>query len=624
MKKMTGRCCTALLLLLFQMPALHAKAPHEDTAVTVRGSRFYRAGQQYQILAGSIHFQRIPRAYWRDRLEKAKAMGLNTVTTYIFWNAIEPRPGDFDFSGRNDVAAFIRLAKKVGLNVILRPGPYVCAEWDAGGLPPWLFKDPRVQVRTRDPRFMKAVDTYIQHVGDQVRPLMASHGGPVIAVQIENEYGAFGNNRSYMRAIKNDLIKYGLGSDLLFTSDGADFLANDDLKGTLTMVNFGPGHAIGAFKTLAALRPGQPLMAGEYWAGWYDKWGDKHAMTDGQEQAKELIWMLKKGYSFNLYMFDGGTTFGFLNGANIVHERGQGSHYAPLTTSYDYDAALDEAGRPTKKYWIFRAAIENYLKIKQSRLPAPMDVRSVRPFRLYQSASLWDNLPRPVHSESPKTMEDLGQGHGYILYRTNLTGPFKGTLRVGKVRDYAVAYLDRKREGVLDRRSEKRSIKLDVGPGEHILDILVENSGRVNYGHQLGDGRSGVVGPVKLGSRTLYKWLIYNLPMKSPKFIHKWSNGIVSGPAFYRGTFRLRKTFDTFWDMTHFHKGFAWVDGKNLGRLWDIGPQRSLYQPAPWLKTGKNTMIIFDYRRPGTPVVSGSVDEIRSVPGARNRNKDAG
>ena len=607
--------CTCLMLALLALPTApsHAATTAADRGITIGGNQFIRNGKPYQILSGSIHFQRIPRAYWRDRLQKARAMGLNTITSYVFWNAIEARRGVFDFSGRNDVAAFLRMAKQEGLNVILRPGPYVCAEWDAGGLPAWLFDQPMVQVRTSDPRFLAATADYFQHLGKQVAPLMSEHGGPVVAVQIENEYGAYGTDRPYLRQIQGALTEAGMGSGLMFTSDGPQFLAHDALDGVLAVVNFGPGHAQSAFKTLATLRPDQPLMAGEYWAGWYDKVGEPHAHTDGQQQASDLRWMLQHGYSFNLYMFEGGTNFGFTNGANITDPGETPVHYVPLPTSYDYDAALDEAGRPTAKFWQFRQAIAAATGTTPADMPAAIPTMAVPSFMLGESASLWDNLPAPTHVDRPLPMEHFGQDQGYILYRTRLHGPASGALNLGEVRDYAVVYIDGRRQGMLDRRLHQHQLTLTLPAGEHRLDLLVENAGRVNYGPGLADGRSGLLGPVTWHDQALHGWDVYPLPMKSAAQIHGWTHDVIEGPAFHRGTFALRKPADTFWSMAGFDHGFVWVNGQNLGRFWRIGPQQTLYQPAPWLHEGENSMIVFDLATPTTPRISGVRDPIWSV-----------
>jgi beta-galactosidase len=579
--------------------------------VTIEGDHFVRDGKSYQIISGTIHYPRVPREYWRDRLQKARAMGLNTVETYVFWNLHEPQPGVFDFSGQLDAAAFVRMAQEEGLNVIVRPGPYVCAEWEAGGFPAWLFADPTVQVRTRDAKFLEAADRYLMRVGKELAGLQVSRGGPIIAVQIENEYGSFGHDKEYMEHVHQSLIKAGLGEGLFYTSDGADQLPNDALPGVLAVINFGPGEAQRDFAKLAKLRPGQPRMTGEYWDGWFDSWGNKqHAHTNAEAQAKEVDWILSQGNSINLYMFHGGTTFGFMNGANF--DAGPRGHYYPQTTSYDYDAALDEAGRPTKKFFLLRDVIQKHTGIAPPALPPDLPIATVPVFELGESASLWDNLPAAVNADTPKPMEAFGQAYGYILYRTQITEPVKGDLNLGEVRSFATVYVDQKLAGTADRMKKQTSVAFDVPAGSHVLDVLVENTGRVNFGARLPDGRAGLVDPVTLDGRALTGWKVYSLPMKSPEFVKHWKTGATAasrGPWFHRGTFTIEKLADTYLDTSALAKGFVWVNGHNLGRTWDIGPQKSLFVPAPWLRAGKNEVVVFDYAELPPPITLRGVTE---------------
>lgn len=599
------------LVLALCLPA-HAQ-PSSWPAFSTEGQHFTRDGKPYQIVSGAIHFQRIPRAYWKDRLLKARALGLNTVETYVFWNRIEPQPGRFDFDGDNDVAAFVRQAAALGLNVILRPGPYACAEWEAGGYPAWLFAEPGMRVRSQDPRFLAASGAYLQALAGQVRPLLNRNGGPIIAVQVENEYGSYDNDHAYMQANRALFVQAGFDQALLFTADGADVLANGTLPDTLAVVNFAPGEAQSAFEKLARFRPGKPQMAGEYWAGWFDQWGEPHARTDAAKQAGEFEWILRQGHSANLYMFVGGTSFGFMNGANF--QKNADDHYAPQTTSYDYDAVLDEAGRPTPKYALFRDAIARATGTSPPALPAPIRFTALPAAPLRESASLWDNLPAPAAaSDDPQPMEHYGQAYGYILYRTTVTGPRKGTLYLGEVRDYARVYLDRRDAGSVERRLKQVGVALDVPAGEHVLEVLVENSGRINYGPHLADGRAGLVDPVFLDGQPLKGWQAFPLPMDDPDRIQGWTTATLEGPAFHRGTLKLGAPADTFLDMRAFGKGFAWANGHNLGRVWNIGPQRSLYFPAPWQRKGDNHVIVFDLDPVASPHLRGSAQPIWSAP----------
>lgn len=582
-------------------------------AFATAGDQFTRDGKPYQVISGAIHFQRIPRAYWKDRLLKARALGLNTVETYVFWNLVEPRPGEFDFSGDNDVAAFVREAAAVGLNVILRPGPYVCAEWEAGGYPAWLFADPTLRVRSQDPRFLSASKRYLDAVAQQVAPLLNGHGGPIVAVQVENEYGSYGNDHAYMAANRAMYVEAGFDDALLFTSDGADMLANGTLPDTLAVVNFAPGEAKSAFEKLEAFRPGQPRMVGEYWAGWFDHWGEKHASTDAKKQAEEIEWILRQGHSLNIYMFIGGTSAGFMNGANF--QGGPADHYAPQTTSYDYDALLDEAGQPTAKFTLVRDAIARATGVTPPALPAAISSVALPAVTLRESASLWDNLPAAsATSDDPLPMEQHGQDYGYILYRTTLQGPRKGPLYLGDVRDHARVYLDKAPLGSVDRRLQQVALDIEVPAGTHTLDVLVENSGRINYGPRMADGRAGLVGPVLLDAKRVRGWQTFPLPMDDLDTLQGWTTKAVAGPAFHRGTLRIGTPADTFLDTRAFGKGFVQIDGRTLGRTWNIGPQGALYWPAPWQRKGANSVIAFDLDDTHAPVIRGAKQPIWIAP----------
>ncbi len=612
---MPHKAFTSLALTLALALPLIASAGDAWQTFSTETTSFTRDGKPYQIVSGAIHFQRIPREYWKDRLQKARALGLNTVETYVFWNLVEPRRGKFDFQGDNDVAAFVHEAATQGLNVILRPGPYVCAEWEAGGYPAWLFAEPGMRVRSRDPRFLAASGSYLEAVADQVRPLLNGNGGPIIAVQVENEYGSYDDDHAYMQANRELFVRVGFDKALLFTSDGADMLANGTLPDTLAVVNFAPGEAKSAFEKLEKFQPGRPRMVGEYWAGWFDHWGKPHANTNGKQQAEELEWMLRQGHSVNLYMFVGGTSFGFMNGANL--QGNPSDHYAPQTTSYDYDAALDEAGRPTPKFALLRDAIARATGVQPPSLPAPLRFAALPQVALREAASLWDNLPEPIASETPLPMEAYGQDYGYILYRTTVTGPRKGELYLGEVRDYARVYLDRKPAGNVERRLQQVSVMLDVPAGEHTLDVLVENSGRINYGSRMADGRTGLVDPVLLDGERLLGWQAFPLPMRSPDALRGWTTAEVEGPAFHRGSLRIAAPADVWLDMDVFGKGFAWANGRNLGRHWNIGPQRTLYFPAPWQRQGDNQLVVFDLDSVDDASVRGTTEPLWS-----NRGND--
>ena len=553
----------------------------------VQKDHFSLDGKPFQIISGEMHYARIPREYWHDRLKKARAMGLNTVTTYVFWNLHEPRPGIYDFAGQKDVAAFIRAAQEEGLFVILRPGPYVCAEWDLGGLPAWLLADRTIELRSRDEKFMKAAETWLRRLGQELAPLQVAHGGPIIAVQVENEYGSFDNDKVYMERIHKALVDAGLGEVMMYTADGPSQLPDGTLPELPAVVNFGPGYAPKAFAALEKFRPGQPKMAGEYWAGWFDHWGVKHHVTDAAQQEKELDWMLSAGYSVNFYMFHGGTTFGFMNGAN--YDDG----YKPQTSSYDYDAALDESGRPTPKYFAFREIISKYASLKPPAVPETKSLISFAPVSLNVAAGLFGNLSKPIHSEHPKTMEEVGQSYGYILYRTRVPANASGDLVINDLQDYAVVFVNGKKVGTLDRRLKQNSLDLGQVAGGATVDVLVENSGRINFTKRLRTERKGIGGMVTLGGHELVGWEIYPLPMTDLAKL-RFQSGNTSGPAFYRAEFNITEPGDTFLDTRALSKGVAWVNGHLLGRFWKIGPQQTLYVPGPWLRKGRNEVIVFD------------------------------
>ena len=549
--------------------------------------QFLLDGKPFRIVSGEMHYPRIPRAYWRDRLRMARAMGLNSVTAYVFWNEHEQTPGVYDFSGQRDVAEFVREAQAEGLYVILRPGPYVCAEWEFGGYPAWLLKDKSTVVRSTDPKFMEPARRWLMRLGKELAPLQYGNGGPILAVQVENEYGSFGSDHEYMRQIRQALLDAGFTKALLYTADGADELPDGTLPELPAVINFGPGHAKREFAKLSKFRPQGPYMNGEYWAGWFDHWGDAHHTTNAREQADELAWMLAQGYSVSIYMFHGGTSFGWMNGANWDHDR-----YEPDVTSYDYDAPLDESGRTTLKYTLFREAIAKANGVELPAVPAVAPAIAIPATALRQSASLWTSLPEPVVSEQPKTMEDLDQAYGYILYRTAIAEAAKGDLVLDELHDYAVIYANGKAIGTLDRRLAQNTLAVDLAAGTQ-LDILVENSGRINFSLQLRGERKGITKQVTLAGKPLMHWQTFPLPMSAPEKMN-YSNAACTGACFYRGTLDVSEPGDTFLDTSAFTKGFVWVNGHALGRIWSIGPQKALYLPGPWLKKGANEVIVFD------------------------------
>ena len=580
----------AFLLAFSTIPAVSQPEAQSAPAHTFRanGDHFELDGKPFQIISGAIHYSRVPRAYWRDRLKKARAMGLNTVETYVFWNEHETAPGQFDFSGQKDVAEFIREAQQEGLYVILRPGPYVCAEWEFGGYPAWLLRDPAMVVRTSNPEFIAAAGRWLHRLGQELAPLQIGNGGPIIAVQVENEYGSFGSDHAYMEQIHHLLLDSGFDRAMLYTADGASVLDKGSLPELPAVINFGTGDAKSDFAILAKARPNGPKMCGEYWDGWFDHWGAKHEVTDAARQAAELQWMLEQGYSVNLYMFHGGTSFGWMNGANS-----NGKNYEPDTTSYDYDAPVSESGELKPKFFLFRDVISRATGKTPPEPPAAMPVRALPPVSLAMSASIWDNLPRPIHSEQVLSMEDVGQSYGYILYRTSIEHAQSGDLHIEDLHSYAQIYLDGVLAGTLDRRLDQSTLPIDVKHDKTRLDILVENTGRVNYGRQIQKERAGITRQVTLAGKSITGWSIYPLPMKDVDALN-YKASPCAGACFYRGTFQVDEPADTFLDTRSLGKGEVWLNGQPLGRFWNIGPQATLYVPAPWLKQGSNEIVVFD------------------------------
>lgn len=595
------------LLFALAIPGT-ARAVSATHSFTVANGQFQLDGKPFRIISGEMHYPRIPRAYWRARLRMAKAMGLNTITTYIFWNEHEPSPGVYDFTGQNDIAEFIREAQSEGLYVILRPGPYVCAEWEFGGYPAWLLKDHSIVVRSSDPKFMEPARRWLLRLGKELAPLQIGNGGPIIAVQVENEYGSFGDDHAYMEQIHHTLVDAGFTKAVLYTADGASVLAKGSLPELPAVINFGPGDAQKDFAKLREFRPDGPFMTGEYWAGWFDHWGEKHHSTDAQKQADELQWILGQGYSISIYMFHGGTSFGWMNGANS-----NGKNYEPDTTSYDYDAPLDESGRTTPKFFLFRDVIAKATGVTPPPVPA-VDAPIATPAVAFrQSASLWRNLPDRVRADHTLTMEDLDQAYGYVLYRTFATEAGDTELVLDGLHDYASIYVNEKFVGTLDRRLDQNRLKLHIPASKSRLDILVENSGRVNFTTVLRGERKGITGQATLGGKPIADWQIYSLPMADPAREH-FSPAPCSGPCFYRGTLQVDHPGDTFFDTGSFVKGFVWINGRPLGRIWNIGPQRTLYLPGPWLHAGANDVIVFDLEGAPGRTAAGKAAPILDAP----------
>ena len=559
-------------------------------------SVFLLDGKPFLMISGEMHYTRIPKEYWRDRMRMAKAMGLNTIGTYVFWNAHEPVQGKYDFSGNNNIAEFIKIAKEEGLWVVLRPSPYVCAEWEFGGYPWWLLKDSTVKVRSKDVRFVAAYTKYIRQLSKQLVPLLITHGGNIVMVQMENEYGSYSDDKSYLD-LNRKLFRNAGFDGILFTCDGADKMPYGYLPGYLPAVN-GLEDPAEAKALINKYHDGKgPYYIAEWYPGWFDDWGRQHAKGDGDKEAAKLDKILSAGVSVNMYVFHGGTTRGFMNGANMnIH-----NPYAPQVSSYDYDAPLDEAGNPTEKYFKFRDVIAKHLPRGVTLLPVPEKKKTIaiNEIKLTSYAGLFDNLPNLVASVNPLAFEDINQAYGFVLYRSVIRSSNKGILKINGLRDYAVVYINGKRIGILDRRLQQDSILLNDVPQNATLDILAENNGRINYGPYLTDNRKGIIGAVLVNGKKISNWKMYGLPFTNLEGIRFTTKMPSPQPALYQGSFTLKEVGDTYLDMRSFGKGFVFLNGHNLGRYWEIGPQQTLYIPAGWLKKGVNEVIVFDELKDG-------------------------
>jgi beta-galactosidase len=553
------------------------------------------------IVSGEMHYARVPREYWRARLQMAYAMGLDAVSTYVFWNLHEPHPGVYNFSEQNDVAEYVRLAAACGLDVILRPGPYVCAEWDFGGLPAWLLTIPELRIRTADETFMSPVRRWLKRLGDELAPLQRAYGGPIVAVQLENEYGAFGKSAEYLCALRAVYDDAGFDASPYYTIDQPLDLERGCLPDLPIATTFGPGNLPRGLATMRALRAQARPVCGEYWAGWFDRWGEPHQKRDDGQQVRDLAWMLNAGCSVNLYMVCGGTNFGFTNGANGSADE----PYAPVTTSYDYLAAIDEAGRPTPKYFGFREAIARQRGTPTRALPPIPNVTTLPACRLEQFAPLADLLTEFIETELPLPMERCGQSFGFVLYRTKMPHPGSGVLDIEELRDYATVLLDGRILGYLDRRLRQSSIRIDVPKAGSALEILVENCGRINYGPRIDRECKGITHTVRFNGTALRGWRLFSLPFDDLSALG-FSYSPCAPPAFYRGILPIERPRDAFLDTSSLGKGVLFVNGHNAGRYWRIGPQRSLFVPGAWLREGHNELVAFDVMPLEAPSIRGA------------------
>lgn len=589
-----------LLALLFML-CVHAATAQEQT-FKIGSDAFELNGKPYVIRCGEMHFARIPKAEWRNRLKMAKAMGLNTVCAYLFWNMHEKQPDVFTWTGQSDAAEFCKIAKEEGLYVILRPGPYSCAEWEFGGFPWWLLKDKSIKLRTQDAYFLARTKKYLLEVGRRLAPMQISNGGNIIMVQVENEYGSYGDDKKYMETIKGYVEAAGFKVPL-FHCDGPSQLKSDHPDDLFAVVNFGSNPKEN-FEALRKVQPKGPLMCGEYYPGWFDSWGRPHHNGDSKRIVSELKYMLDHKESFSIYMVHGGTSFGTYSGANAPP-------FLPQTTSYDYDAPIDEAGNPTEKYYQIRALFGNYLQQGETLpdVPAINKIQKLAPAKFTAFAALNKNLPKPVLADTAMLMEDLNQNFGCVQYQTTLGAGAKATLQFGEIHDYALIYINDHLIGTLDRRKNKLAIEIPKHGPNTKLTVLVEAVGRVNYGYQMHD-RKGIHGPVYLltgnAKTELKNWKNYAIQLGERNIPVKYLPIGNQKPAagFYKGDFVATGLLDTYLDMSKWNKGLVWINGMCLGRYWNIGPTQTMLVPASWLKKGENEVVVFDLLGTAAPAIT--------------------
>ncbi|MFD4259513.1 glycoside hydrolase family 35 protein [Streptomyces sp. NPDC058534] len=576
-----------------------APAGGTTAALTHSDGAFLREGRPHRILAGSLHYFRVHPDQWADRLERVAALGLNTVDTYVAWNFHERTPGAVRFDGGRDLERFVRLAQETGLDVVVRPGPYICAEWDNGGLPAWLTGTPGMRLRTSYRPFLDAVANWFDELIPRIAALQAGRGGPVVAVQIENEYGSYGDDHAYVQWIRDALVDRGI-TELLYTADGPTPLMLDGgtLPGELTAATFGSKPA-GALELLRSRRPEEPFLCAEFWNGWFDHWGEKHHVRPSSSATATLKGILNVGGSVSLYMAHGGTNFGLWAGAN--HD---GSTIQPTVTSYDSDAPIAEHGAVTPKFLTMREELAAVSGRPLPPVPADPPLLKPRTLDVSRSAALLEALTavsEPLRASVPLSFEELGQGSGLVLYTAHpLLPPGPQQVTVNGLHDRAQVFVDGAPTAVLDQVTSSFTVN---GAGSRVrLQLLVENQGRINYGRLLGQGK-GILGGVQVERRLVHDWTMHRVPLDewAPPDLHRAVSA--ASPAGTAGFATARLTVsapaDTFLALPGFGKGFVWVNGTLLGRYWKIGPQTTLYVPAPLLRAGDNVITVLELEHIG-------------------------
>ncbi|MBR0270067.1 MAG: beta-galactosidase [Prevotella sp.] len=636
----------SLAALLLAVPAMAnaattAAPKGKPGTFTVGKGTFLLNGEPFIVKAAEVHYPRIPRPYWEHRIQMCKALGMNAVCIYIFWNIHEQKEGQFDFTGNNDVAEFCRLAQKNGLYVIVRPGPYVCAEWEMGGLPWWLLKKKDIKLRERDPYFMERVKIFEEKVGEQLKPLTIQNGGPIIMIQVENEYGSYGEDKPYVSEIR-DCLRGIYGKELsLFQCDWSSNFEKNGLDDLTWTMNFGTGANIDQqFRRLGELRPDAPKMCSEFWSGWFDKWGARHETRPAKDMVEGMDEMLSKGISFSLYMTHGGTSFGHWAGANSPG-------FAPDVTSYDYDAPINEYGHTTPKFFELRNMMQKYSDKKLPAVPkAPMPIITIPKFELTEFAPFISAMTKPVNG-TPKTFEEMDMGWGTMMYSTRLPEITSQSVLTGEFHDFAQVFIDKKYIGKIDRVKNEKSLTIPAVKKGAELILIVEGMGRINFGRAIKDFK-GIVGNVTLSTETdeaelvltPKNWLNVAIPddyetaVKALDMVKGVNDQVAAGqvkgcvpalaftqgyegskklgdimkPGYHRGYFTLKKVGDTFLNFETWGKGQVYVNGHAMGRIWSIGPQQTLYVPGCWLKKGKNEVIVLDVVGPKEAIVWGQAE----------------
>jgi beta-galactosidase len=577
-------------------------AQSSSSTFEINNGHFLLNNKEFIIHSGELHYSRVPKEYWKHRLQMMKAMGLNTVTTYVFWNYHEEKPGVWNWKGEKDLKKFIKTAQEIGLFVIIRPGPYVCAEWDFGGYPWWLQNDKNIEIRTDNPAFLKQCGLYIQQLANQIKPLEINNGGPIILVQVENEFGSYVEQRkdislaqhqSYSNRIKEMILNAGITSKL-FTSDASYLLQKGSVSGALPTAN--GEHDIANLKKSVNLTHNNqgPYMVAEYYPGWLDHWAEPFPKVSTEKVVAQSKKYLENGISFNYYMVHGGTNFGFWAGANYDNNH----DIQPDLTSYDYDAPISEPGWATEKYKALRNLFQSYSKEKFPVIPPQNKVIDFEKIPFTKSLPLFDFVKsiKPITNPHPLSFEALGQGYGFVLYRTKIVKPIKGKMDIKGLRDYANIFVNGKWVGELNRYYKKYTLDVDI-PANAQLDILVENMGRINWGAEIVNNLKGIISPITINDAVISEnWAMYKLPFeKMPKINNSIQEFQPHQPILKEANFNLKEVGDTFVDMRGFGKGIVFVNGRNIGRYWSkVGPQLTLYVPGVWLKKGENTIQIFE------------------------------